>query len=134
MRSAGKPRKHDDATAATVVDMYKNGDPIKDICETTGLARSTIYQMLKRHGLTARRTDSHTHDMIGFEVQDIDTELQVEYTVLVLENRRLQKMLLDMGVYTGTASSKAVPQRTQDASSVVGHVVPPTRRGTDEKS
>jgi hypothetical protein len=118
MRHAGKPRKHNDAKAATVVDMYKNGEPIKEICEATGLARSTIYQMLKRHGLTARRTDTHDHDLVGFELQDIATEMEVEFNFLVLENEHLQKTLLDMGVYTGTASSKAVPQRTHTASSV----------------
>jgi transposase-like protein len=118
MRKSGRPRKHDDTTANTVVDMYQNGEPIKEICRKTDVPPSTVYHILARHGLSARRTPTHNHSDIGFSLHDIHTEQEQIMHYLLIDNERLTRMLLDMGVYTGTATSKAVPPRTQQASSV----------------
>lgn len=118
MRKAGRPRKHDDITAETVVDMYKNNEPIKEICRKTNVPASTLYHILARHGLSARRTPAHNHSDIGFALHDIHTEQELVMHYLLIDNERMTQMLLDMGVYTGTATSKAVPTRTHDASSV----------------
>lgn len=119
MRQSGRPRQIGDDIAQQVVDLYKDGAPIKQIEQTVGIHKSTIYEMLKRHGLTARRTTAHKQDSIGFELQDMHTEQEQIMHCLVLDNQHLKQMILDMGVYAGTATSEAVPHRTQTASSVV---------------
>jgi transposase-like protein len=50
-RKSGRPRQHSDELSTAVVDAYWAGRSITDICKQHGVARATVYTLLRRHGV-----------------------------------------------------------------------------------
>jgi transposase-like protein len=38
-----------------VIEAYQRGDKLRDICDTLGVPRSTVYYILEKHGVSASR-------------------------------------------------------------------------------
>jgi hypothetical protein len=70
-------REMDPATRAKVIDLYRAGKRVRDITDETGVAKSSLYYVLRQAGITPNQRPSRAaplidRDLLG-QVSDPDT-------------------------------------------------------------
>ena len=92
-RKPGRPRRHADSVSAAVVDDYMAGRTITEICKQHNIARSTVYLLLNRHGVTPERRNVAVSDELSETVYDITVEQELIVDHLTSEITRLRSVL-----------------------------------------
>lgn len=95
----------DDKTQKKIVVAYERGDKIKDIQESVGVPRATIYYVLEKHGVTSNRIKRRARLTGG------DIELAQLYELIDSQNKVIEQqrdLIADI-----QRKLKAVQQSTQ---------------------
>jgi transposase-like protein len=92
-RKPGRPRRHADSVSASVADEYMAGETITRICEKHNISRSTVYTLLRRHGITPERRTVIERDEVAEVLYDITAEQELIVDQMTAEADRLRSVL-----------------------------------------
>lgn len=92
-RKPGRPRVHSNGLSAAVADGYMAGETISRICEKHNISRSTVYTLLRRHGITPERRAVVERDEVSDVLYDITVEQELIVDQMAAEADRLRSVL-----------------------------------------
>ena len=76
----------DDDKEQAVIEAYQRGDKLRDICDTLGVPRSTVYYILEKHGVSASRVQR------GRRLGGGDQELAQLYDLIDAQQRVIEQL------------------------------------------
>lgn len=80
------PKLIDDKREKAIVEAYLRGDKLRDICDTLGVPRSTIYYILEKHGVSASRVQR------GRRLGGGDQELAQLYDLIDAQQKVIEQL------------------------------------------
>lgn len=80
------PKLLDNDKERAVVEAYQRGDKLRDICETLGVPRSTVYYILEKHGVSASRVQR------GRRLGGGDQELAQLYDLIDAQQKVIEQL------------------------------------------
>lgn len=81
-----EPKLLDDDREKAVIEAYQRGDKLRDICETLGVPRSTVYYILEKHGVSASRVQR------GRRLGGGDQELAQLYDLIDAQQKVIEQL------------------------------------------
>lgn len=88
------PKLLDDDREQAVVEAYQRGDKLRDICETLGVPRSTVYYILEKHGVSASRVQR------GRRLGGGDQELAQLYDLIDAQQKVIEQLRKEIALLT----------------------------------
>lgn len=89
-----EPKLLNEAKQQAIVDAYQRGDKLRDICDTLGVPRSTIYYILEKHGVSASRVQR------GRRLGGGDQELAQLYDLIDAQQKVIDQLRKEIALLT----------------------------------